>query len=277
MWTLYYQQNKQKDSRFPRCSVYIYKQSNHQPNIIADIPKAIYKRLRNISCNENAFDRNIDIYQTALKTSGFDGTITYHNQSEQAKNVNIEEANQARKLKRAIIWYNPPYSKNVKTNIGKAVFELLQKHFPPTHPMYTIFNKSTIKTSYSCFPNIGCIISSHTKHILNSNCTEYGCNCGNRGECPLENKCLTPRIVYRTDVTKTKLMNPNIIMVSQTLHSKNVMKIIKRLSDIYHIWLLQICLSITGDQLTMALCLQLSLQLLNVSQVTPLLITATYI
>ena len=235
MWTLYYQQNKQKDSRFPRCSVYIHKQSNHQPNIIADIPKAIYKRLRNISCNENAFDRNIDIYQTALKTSGFDGTITYHNQSEQAKNVNIEEANQARKLKRAIIWYNPPYSKNVKTNIGKAVFELLQKHFPPTHPMYTIFNKSTIKTSYSCFPNIGCIISSHNKHILNSNCTEYGCNCGNRGECPLENKCLTPRIVYRTDVTKTKLMNPNIIMVSQTLHSKNVMKIIKRLSDIDHI------------------------------------------
>ena len=93
---------------------------------------------------------------------------------------------------------------NVNTNVGKTFFKLLQKHFPPTHPMYTIFNKSTIKTSYSCFPNIGCIISSHNKHILNSNCTEYGCNCGNRGECSLENKCLTPRIVYRADVTNNK-------------------------------------------------------------------------
>ena len=35
--------------------VYIYKQSNHPPNIIADIPKAISKRLTNISCNKNVF------------------------------------------------------------------------------------------------------------------------------------------------------------------------------------------------------------------------------
>ena len=37
--------------------VYINKQSNHPPNVIADIPKAIYKRLTNISCNKNVFDR----------------------------------------------------------------------------------------------------------------------------------------------------------------------------------------------------------------------------
>ena len=139
--------------------VYINKQWNHPPNIIADIPKAIPRRLTNISCNKNVFDRNVDIYQTALKNSGFDGTIIYTDQSEQAQNVNIDEANQARKHKRAIIWYNPPYSMNVKTNIGKTFFKLLQKHFPPTHPMYTIFNKNKIKISYSCFPNMGSIIS----------------------------------------------------------------------------------------------------------------------
>ena len=48
---------------------------------------------------------------------------------------------------------------------------------------------------------MGSTISSHNKHILNSNNTEYGCNCNNRNECPLENECLTPRIVYRADVT----------------------------------------------------------------------------
>ena len=69
------------------------------------------------------------------------------------------KANQARKCKRAIIWYNLPYSMNVKTNIGMTFFKLLQKHFPPTHPMYTIFNKNKMKISYSCFRNKGSIIS----------------------------------------------------------------------------------------------------------------------
>ena len=93
---------------------------------------------------------------------------------------------------------------NVKTNIGKTFFKLLQKHFPPTHPIYTIFNKNKINISYSCFPNMGSIISSHNKHILNSNNTEYGCNCNNRDECPLESECFTPRIVYRADGTNSK-------------------------------------------------------------------------
>ena len=88
-----------------------------------------------ISCNKNVFDRNVDIYQAALKNNIFDGKITYNDQSEQANNVNIEEANQARKAKRAIIWYNLPCSMNVKTNIGKSFFKLLQKHFTPTHSM----------------------------------------------------------------------------------------------------------------------------------------------
>ena len=73
--------------------VYINKQSNHPPNITADIPKALSKRLTNKSCNKNVFDRNVDIYPTALKNSGFDGTIAYNEQSEQANNVNIEELN----------------------------------------------------------------------------------------------------------------------------------------------------------------------------------------
>ena len=110
--------------------IYIYKQSNHPANIIADIPKAISKHLANISCNKNVFDRNVDIYQAALKDTDFDVTIIYNDQSEQSKNVNIEEANQARKRKRAIIWYNLPYSMNVKTNIGKHFLNYFKNIFP---------------------------------------------------------------------------------------------------------------------------------------------------
>ena len=49
--------------------------------------------------------------------------------------------------------------------------------------------------------NISSIISSLNKNILNpvSN-TEYGCNCRSKESCPLQNKCLTPKIVYRADV-----------------------------------------------------------------------------
>ena len=75
----------------------------------------------------------------------FDGAIRYNDQSGQAYDVNIKEANQARKRKRAIIRYNPPNSMNVKTNIAKTFFKLLQKHFLSIHPMYTIFNKNKIK------------------------------------------------------------------------------------------------------------------------------------
>ena len=70
--------------------------------------------------------------------------------------------------------------------------------------MNTIFNKNKIKISYSCCPNRGSILSSHNKHILNSNSAVCGCNCSNKDECPLENKCLTLRIVYRADVTNNK-------------------------------------------------------------------------
>ena len=74
--------------------------------------------MANISCNKNAFHRDVDIYQTALEISGFDGTMIYNDQSEHIENVNIKEENQARKRKRTIIWYNPPYSMNMKTNVG---------------------------------------------------------------------------------------------------------------------------------------------------------------
>ena len=44
------------------------------------------------------------------------------------------------------------------------------------------------------------IISGHNKTLLNLNNTQYGCNCRIREDCPLQNQCLTPNIIYRADV-----------------------------------------------------------------------------
>ena len=60
-----------------------------------------------------------------------------------------------------------------------------------------IFNKNTLKVSCSCMGNMASIISSHNRTILNPDVSlEYGCNCRSRNEFSLQNKCLTPKIVY---------------------------------------------------------------------------------
>ena len=64
--------------------------------------------------------------------------LTYDEQDKPRSDSVNEESNQTRKGKQNIIWYNPPYSMNVKINVDKIFFKLLQKHFPPSHPVYHI-------------------------------------------------------------------------------------------------------------------------------------------
>ena len=112
-----------------------------------------------------------------------------------------ENDNEKKKRKRNIIWYNPPYPANVKTSIGKIFFKLLNKHFPRGHNFYKIFNKDTVKLSYSSTKNMALFIAMHNRSILNPNDQVYGCNCRVRNDCLLQHKCLTPGIVYQATVT----------------------------------------------------------------------------
>ena len=89
----------------------------------------------------------------------------------------------------------------VRTNIGKNFLKLMRKHFPNGNPLHKIFNKNTLKVSYSGMGNMASITSSHTRTILNPNVSlEYGCNCRSKNECPLQNKRLNPKIVSRSNV-----------------------------------------------------------------------------
>ena len=100
-----------------------------------------------------------------------------------------------------IIWFTPPYLVNVKTNIGEVFLNLLHKHFPSTHLFQKIFNKNTAKISYSCMRNMNSIISAHNRSILNPPKTNYGCNCRDSTDCPLQNQRLTPNIVCQADIS----------------------------------------------------------------------------
>lgn len=52
--------------------------------------------------------------------------------------------------------------------------------------------------------NISSIISSHNKTLLSDKDEVYGCNCRNKNTCPLENKCLTPKIIYKAEISNDK-------------------------------------------------------------------------
>ena len=48
--------------------------------------------------------------------------------------------------------------------------------------------------------NISSILSSHNRKIFEENEKQYECNCRNKDEYPLENICLTPRVICEVDV-----------------------------------------------------------------------------
>ena len=80
---------------------------------------------------------------------------------------------------------------------------MLSKKEKKNHPLHKIFNRHTLKLSYSCMPNMKSIISSHNKHVLSNSTTQQPdtCNCRKKPDCPLEGKCLQTNVIYQATVT----------------------------------------------------------------------------
>ena len=66
----------------------------------------------------------------------------------------------------AICLYNPPYSKNVKSNIGRDFLRLLDTAFSPTNPLHKLFMRQTVKISYRCMPNMAQAIARHNMKVI---------------------------------------------------------------------------------------------------------------
>ena len=105
-------------------------------NLLTDLPKAINKRITDISCNQDIFDAAKSTYEQPLSKIGFNEELKYNNKDSKGKTRNKEKRDRRRK----IIWFNPPFSLNVKTNIGKLFFKMLKKNFPKSNPFSKIFN-----------------------------------------------------------------------------------------------------------------------------------------
>ena len=101
------------------------------------------------------FENWKDIYKLPLLQFGYKENL---NCTE--KNNKIDQKTQ----KCIILWFNPPYSKSVKTNIDKLYLCLISKPFSPTHKYRKIFNGNTIKINYTCMSNIKSKISNIKKN-----------------------------------------------------------------------------------------------------------------
>jgi len=194
---------------------YVHQQSNHPPIITKRIPQSIEARLSSISSNTEIFNSAKAEYEHALNKAGYNSKLQYkpNNNSNQQKKKN---------RKRNITWYNPPYSMNVKTNIGKSFLTLIEKHFPNTNILHKIFNKNTIKISYSCMNNMDHIIKAHNNRIINSAkpIEPDRCNCRNKATCPLPNRCTTKNIIYKAIVTTDETQKNYIGLTSNTFKTR---------------------------------------------------------
>ena len=69
----------------------------------------INKRLSNLSCSEEGYEKTKSLYETALNESGYKTTLAY------TKTTNVNNRNRARN----IIWLNPTYSQMLKPTSEK--------------------------------------------------------------------------------------------------------------------------------------------------------------
>ena len=121
---------------------YIHRESNHPPSIIKQLPISVESRLSKLSSDENVFVQAASIYHKALKRAGYNHKLNYNN-----NNNNNNNPRTGKQWKRNIIWFNPPFSTNVATKIGRYFLNLVDKHSPRDHKFHKIFNRSNIKVS----------------------------------------------------------------------------------------------------------------------------------
>ena len=186
---------------------YIHRDSDHPPSVIRAIPKGVNDRLSRLSSSEAIFNAAAPPYQEALRKAGYSHQLIF-NPPRADEGVRMPRP---RCRKRRITWFNPPFSKQVKTNIASSFLKIIDECFPVGHILRSSFNRNTIKASYRTMTNMAQLLAKHNKKVLNSVRPKpevnEGCNCAPRSPpCPLldengDGHCLTPGVIYKAEVT----------------------------------------------------------------------------
>ena len=173
---------------------YVNVHSNHPACTINQIPISINSRLNSNSSNETVFDKHKDDYNMALKKSGYNEELKYNSTNGKTSR---------KRKKKNILWFTPPFNKQVKTNIGKLFLKLIDKHFPRNSSLGKTFNRTNLKISYSCTENIERIIKKHNNKVLNPKPVQnelLECNCRKKEQCPLQGNCQVDKVIYKATI-----------------------------------------------------------------------------
>lgn len=192
---------------------YVHTSSNHPPSVLKSIPQSIASRLSNISSSEEIFNNHKDEYQQALLKAGHQQNLQYTPQQ--------QNNNRPNRRARKIVWYNPPFNQDLKTNLGKKFLALVDEHFPVNSELRTICNRNTIKLSYSCMNNIETMLKAHNNKILTDhNRRPDTCNCQRNKVCPLGGKCTAESLIYEATVSTTSTKKKYIGLTANTFKSR---------------------------------------------------------
>ena len=152
---------------------------------------------------------------------------------------------------RRVLWFNPPYSLNVKTHVGAKFLKLIDKHFPPGTPLHPVLNRNTVKVSYKCLPNMASILAKNNSKVLKSQNGQAQenekCNCRNKNDCPLPGKCLISGVIYQAQVETTHSKETYVGLTANSFKErysghKSSFKAKKRMKETTlskHIWALK--------------------------------------
>ena len=152
--------------------------SDHPKHIKKALPIMTQKRLSCLSSNAKIFNEIKAPYENMLNNNGFKCKLSYETNDNKVKKRNKSRNNR-------VLWYNPPYCSNINLNLGKEYLKLVDKHFTTNHIYRKIFNRKTLKISYSCMNNVKSIIQSHNNFILSKYNTNTNTNNNNVKNCDI--------------------------------------------------------------------------------------------
>ena len=178
--------------------IYVNTESNYPPSTTKQLPRSIELRLSQLSVTEEIFKNSSKPYKEALTKAGYKYETRYQQKIRQNTTT-------TKNRRRNIIWFNPPYSANVVTKVGKHFLSSLDKYFPPRKEFHKIFNRNTVKINCSYMSNMNTNINSHNHKITSPKTIpkQRTCNCVDKAKYTLSQKCLINNIIYKAVLTST--------------------------------------------------------------------------
>ena len=131
------------------------------------LPRSVSKRLSTNSSSKEQFEHHTGHFKEAMRRAGHSEELDYMEEDEPSKT----------KRKRNVMYFNPPWSANISTNIVGKFLTLVRKHFSVGSPLYHLFNPKKLKASYSTVPNMKRLISGHNKRVNPVRPSESGMLC----------------------------------------------------------------------------------------------------